>query len=118
MRDYELVLLIRPKVTEEDLPETLEKVKQIIADNGGSITEMASWGRRKLAYPIAGASEATYLLMYLQLEPGRLSQLEANLQLTEDVLRHLLVRSEGLAPVKSTAVSGEESKESSNGQSE
>lgn len=118
MRDYELVLIIRPEVTDDDLPGAVEKVKQIVADSGGSITELTSWGRRKLAYPIANALEATYMLARLQLEPGTISQLEVNLQLADDVLRHLLVRSEGGDQVTAIPLSGEESEENSHGQSE
>ena len=118
MRDYELVLLIKPEVTEDDLPTALEEVRQMIAERSGSVTEMTSWGRRKLAYPIAGAMEATYVLTRLQLEPGEVSRLEANLQLADKILRYLIVRAEGQRQVTAASVSGEDSKERGNGQSE
>ncbi|HEX77351.1 MAG TPA: 30S ribosomal protein S6 [Dehalococcoidia bacterium] len=118
MREYELVFMIRPEVTDDELPGVVDRVKQIVADCGGTIARLTSWGRRKLAYPIANALEATYMLAHLQLEPSTALKLEANLRLADDVLRHLLVRSEGWGQVTAIPSSGEESKESSHGQSE
>lgn len=92
MRDYELVVIISPGVSEEDLPATLEKVKQLITSRGGSVTEVRQWGRRRLAYPIRRFAEGNYVQTQFQMEPGLTKELEASLQLSEDILRHLLVR--------------------------
>ena len=92
MRDYELVLIISPEVSDEDIPSTVERVKQFIAERGGDITEVDHWGRRKLAYPIKHFSEGSYVLTQLKLEPGRTQELERSLEVSEDIIRHLLVR--------------------------
>ena len=92
MRDYELVVIISPEVTDEDIPATLEKMNQSITNKGGSITEVNQWGRRKLAYPIQNFLEGNYVLTQFKMEPKMTAELEANLRLTEEVLRHLLVR--------------------------
>jgi small subunit ribosomal protein S6 len=92
LRDYELVVIISPEVTDEDIPATLEKMNQSITNKGGSITEVNQWGRRKLAYPIQNFLEGNYVLTQFKMEPKMTAELEANLRLTEEVLRHLLVR--------------------------
>ncbi len=92
MRDYELVVIISPDVTDEDTPAMLEKMNQFITDRGGSITEVNQWGRRKLAYPIENFMEGNYVLTQFKMEPKQTAELEANLRLTEEILRHLLVR--------------------------
>jgi len=92
LRDYELVVIISPDVTDEDTPAMLEKMNQFITDRGGSITEVNQWGRRKLAYPIENFMEGNYVLTQFKMEPKQTAELEANLRLTEEILRHLLVR--------------------------
>jgi len=92
LRDYELVVIISPEVTDEEFPVTLDKMNQFITDRGGSITEVNQWGRRKLAYPIGNFMEGNYVLTQFKMEPKQTAELEASLRLTEEILRHLLVR--------------------------
>lgn len=92
MRDYELVVIISPEVPEEEVPAAIERVGQAIASRGGEVKEVDQWGRRKLAYPIKRCSEGNYVLTQLRLDPARTAELEAGLRLSEEVIRHLLVR--------------------------
>ena len=92
MRDYELVVIVSPMVADDELPATLEKVNQFITERGGAISDVNQWGRKKLAYPIANFREGNYVLTQFSMEPKLTKELEANLELREDILRHLLVR--------------------------
>ena len=92
MRDYELIVIVSPEVPEEELPSHLDKISEFITNKGGSVTEVERWGKRKLAYPINHFREGNYVLTRLKLEPGMTAELEANLRISEKVLRHLLVR--------------------------
>lgn len=92
MRDYELVLIISPDVAEEDIPATIDKVSEFVTSRGGEITEVNHWGKRRLAYPINRFREGNYVLSRFKLEPGTTAELEASLQISETILRHLLVR--------------------------
>jgi len=92
LRDYELVVIISPEVAEEELAAALERIDRYITERGGAITEVNQWGRRKLAYPIKNYMEGHYVLTQFKMEPGLTAGLEASLRLSEEVLRHLLVR--------------------------
>ena len=92
MHDYELVMIISPEVTEEDVPGTIDKVSEFITSRGGEVTQVDRWGRRKLAYPINRFREGNYVLSRFKLKPGLTSELESSLKISEKVLRHLLVR--------------------------
>lgn len=93
-REYELVLVISPQLAEEEVAGVVERVSQFVKDRGGSVGAIDPWGRRRLAYPIRKATEGHYILAQLQLEPEVVRELEANLHISEDVLRHLLVRTD------------------------
>ena len=94
MRDYELVIIVSPDVAEEDIPGTIDKVSEFVTSHGGEITEVDRWGKRRLAYPINRFREGNYVLSRFKLEPGTTAELEASLQISETILRHLLVRME------------------------
>ena len=98
MRDYELVLLVSPDVGDEGFPATVERVSKFIQDRGGEIKNVDQWGRRRLAYPIRRFTEGFYAVTHFSLEPNEVRSLEGNLDLAEDILRHLVVRHEEVPP--------------------
>ena len=92
MRDYELVVILSSELAEEEVPAAIDRLSQLIADRGGEVREVNRWGRRKLAYPIKRQTEGNYLVTQVKLDPRRTSDIEAGLRISEEVLRHLLVR--------------------------
>ena len=94
MRDYELVLIISPEIPEEDVSSAIDKVSQFITGRGGTVADVNRWGRRKLAYPIHRHMEGNYVLTQFQLDPDQVTGLEASLGLAEEVIRHLVVRTD------------------------
>ena len=94
MRDYELVFVMSPGITDENLPGAIDKVNQFITGKGGAITEVAPWGRRKLAYPIKRFMEGNYVLTRFKSDAKLVKELDTSLRLSEEVLRHLIVRHE------------------------
>lgn len=92
MRDYELVFIVSPEIIDEEVPKVADKVASFITGKGGSIVEVTQWGRKKLAYPVEQYLEGNYVLTRFKLEPRLAKELETNLRLSNEVLRHLLVR--------------------------
>ena len=91
LRDYELVLIINPEIGDEAVDAQINNLSQSITGKGGSISEIERWGKRKLAYPIRHFMEGDYVLARFRLKPVLCKELEANLRLSEEVLRHLLI---------------------------
>lgn len=94
MRDYELVMIVSPEVEDDAVSSTVERVQQFITDQGGQVKEVNPWGRRRLSHPIDRHREGNYVVAQLSLEPERLRALEENLNLADDVIRHLVVKLE------------------------
>ena len=92
MRDYEMVMIISPDVAEEDVPGTIDKVTDYITSKGGEVTQVDRWGKKKMAYPINRFSEGNYVVSRFKIEPGMTTELEASLKISEQILRHMLVR--------------------------
>jgi len=94
LRDYELVVIISPEVANEAADGIMDGVSRFITDNGGAVSAVEPWGKKKLAYPIKRFLEGSYVLTRFKMQPKFTKQLEASLQISEDVLRHLLVNLE------------------------
>jgi len=92
LNDYELVLIISPEVAEERYDTIIENTSRFITDRGGVISQVDKWGKKKLAYPIKRFVEGNYVLSRFKLKPASSKELEANLRISEDIMRHLLVK--------------------------
>lgn len=95
MRRYELTVIISPDVPDDGVQDAIDRlVKRPVESGGGEVKDVDLWGRRKLAYPIQRHLEGSYVLTKLQLDPQQTDELERGLQISEEVIRHLLVRLE------------------------
>ncbi len=92
MRNYELTFIVPSDVTEEDLNGVVTQVQGWVEGTQGKVTKVDHWGRRRLAYNISEYREGHYVLLNLELEPRATTELERNLQLSDKVMRYLLVR--------------------------
>jgi small subunit ribosomal protein S6 len=92
LNDYEMVLILNPEVEDEKLEAIIGNVSRFITERGGTISEVERWGKRKLAYPLKNLLEGNYVLTRFKSKPGLGKELEANLRITDGVLRHLLVK--------------------------
>lgn len=70
----------------------IDKVSQFVTGKGGTVSSVERWGKRKLAYPIDHFLEGNYVLNRFRLKPALGRELKANLQISEEVLRYLLIR--------------------------
>ncbi len=92
MHEYELVVVMNPEIPEDEVPAAIDRVTAAVTSRGGEVHEVQPWGRRKLAYPIRRHMEGNYLLTTIRLDPSRTHDLESNFMISEDILRHLLIR--------------------------
>jgi len=92
---YELMYIVRPTADEQTLAAVNEKVEKLIAGSGGEITHRDDWGKRRLAFPISKFTEGFYILLQFNFPPTAVRNLERSLTLTEEILRHLVVRVQG-----------------------
>ncbi|TMF49938.1 MAG: 30S ribosomal protein S6 [Chloroflexi bacterium] len=92
MRDYEVLYIVRADLDDDKVQDAVKRVNTLIERSGGTIERTNLWGKRKLAYEVKHQKEGAYVLQDFQLDPTRVPELEAGLKITEEVLRHLVVR--------------------------
>jgi small subunit ribosomal protein S6 len=91
MRDYELMYIVRPNVADDELTSVTDKVDTMITNLGGSVSEKNPWGKRRLAYPIEKYDDGYYFVTKINLDTARTRDLEEQLRISDDVIRHILV---------------------------
>lgn len=92
MNKYELAVVVSAKVEDEERAATLEKVKDIVTKNGGNITNVDEWGKKRLAYEVKKMREAFYYFIQFDAEATVPAEIESRIRLMEDVVRYLVVR--------------------------
>jgi small subunit ribosomal protein S6 len=92
LRDYEVLYIVRADLDDEKVQDAVKRVNTLIERSGGTVEGTNLWGKRKLAYEVKHQKDGSYVLQDFQLNPDRVPELEAGLKITEEVLRHLIVR--------------------------
>lgn len=92
------MLIIRPDAPDEKAAAVIDRTTRYVVAEGGQIIKVAPWGRRRLAYPIDRHREGSYHIVVFEAPAEAIAELERSLQITEEVLRYLVTRSE--KPVK------------------
>lgn len=109
MNQYEIAVLYHPDL-EVDLTKAEERVTKIITDNGGKITATDNWGKRKLAYTIKKQEHAVYVFYTVEMPGEGVKKTEATLNITDEVIRYLIVRPDLKAIAKAEAAKADKAK--------
>ncbi len=106
MAQYEIAVLYHPDL-EVDLTKAEERVTKIFTDNKAKVTATDNWGKRKLAYPIARNEHAVYVFYTLDIPGESVKKIETALNITDEVIRYLIVRPDLKAIAKAEAAKAE-----------
>ncbi len=94
MNKYELTVVVNAVVEDEVRASVVEKVKELIAKFGGTITNIDEAGKKKLAYEIQKMNEGFYYFIQLDAEANFPADIAAQLRIMDNVLRFLCVNVE------------------------
>ena len=90
MRNYELAYILDPELDEQSIEAFEERVKAWIEAAGGTIKNIDSWGKRRLAYPIKKNNEGYYYFLQIEMPPQAGVAIERDLRLSEQILRFMI----------------------------
>jgi small subunit ribosomal protein S6 len=91
-RTYEVVVILDPKITEEDFNQLAGGLHQTVERQGGTIVKSENMGLRQLAYEINHRREGRYLLMEIDGSGAEIAELERRMRVNDTVVRYLTVR--------------------------
>ena len=91
MRHYEVVFLVHPDQSEQ-VPAMVERYRNIVESDNGTVHRLEDWGRRQLAYPIQKLHKAHYVMMNVECGQAALDELESAFRFNDAVLRKLVIK--------------------------
>jgi len=94
LQSYELVVILSPEIQEDSIEASIDRVQQSVTSRGGEITGTDHWGRRRLAYPIKRHLEGNYVVSQIKLDPASVAGVESGLRISEEVLRHMIIKTD------------------------
>ena len=109
VRRYELMLVFRPDAPDDRIAAIIDRTTRQITAEGGQIVKVAPWGRRRLAYAIDRHREGAYHIVVFEAPTTVIAELERGLLITEELLRHLVVRQDRPARAMRDAGDADES---------
>jgi small subunit ribosomal protein S6 len=92
IRQYELVYIVSPDATDQQIADLHTQVEEITARFSGKLEKSDNWGRRKLAYEIGPHKEGTYVLDVISGPGEMMKEIDRRLRVSDQVIRHLTVR--------------------------
>ena len=91
-RQYELVYILPPDTTEQQVTELHEQIEGVVARMHGAIEKTENWGRKRLAYDIGAHKEGVYVLDVINGSGDLMKELDRRLKVLDQVVRHMIVR--------------------------
>ncbi len=99
MRNYEIMFIVKPTLSEEDIKKTADNFKAVLETNGSKVTNVDAWGQRTLAYEMKKGSEvfkSGYYFVY-QVEANDdkgIKEFDRLAGISSDIVRHLIIKKE------------------------
>ncbi len=91
-RTYELMFIVRPDMTDEDLDKLISTLQSVVPASGGNVVKVEKMGKRRLAYTVRRFHDGIYVLMIVEGGGAAIHELERRLRVTEPVIKFLTVR--------------------------
>ena len=94
MSKYELTFVVNAKIEDDERAAVVDKCKALIERFGGTITNVAEWGKRRLAYEIQKMKEGFYYIVQFDAPTTAPAEIESRIRIMDNVMRYLVVKRE------------------------
>jgi small subunit ribosomal protein S6 len=109
-REYETIYILRPDVDADTADKVQGRVSEVVGRDNGKLVKVESWGRRRLAYPVAKHKKGVYVYVKYVGRGGLVAELERNLKLQDSVLKFQTVMTTEEIDIQGVNVDPEEVK--------
>ena len=93
---YECVILARQEISTQQVDTLIEELSGVITQGGGTVAKKENWGLRSLAYRVKKNRKAHYILLNLDTPSAAVKEMERQMGINEDILRHLTIKVDAL----------------------
>lgn len=94
MKHYELLLILKPTLTEEEVKAKVAFMKEVLEKNGGEVANIVEMGTRKLAYKVKKFERGVYVVFYFTTPPAAIAEIERIIRINEEIIKYMTVKFE------------------------
>ena len=94
MKNYEIMFILSTQLTDEEKQAKVKFVEEALVKSEAAEIKTEVWGERKLAYPIKKKENGYYVLTLFQMDGTGLTEVEAKLNITESILKYMIVKND------------------------
>ena len=95
MKNYEIMFIVRPTLSEDEVKKVVNNFKKVITDNGSKVTDVKEMGQRELAYEIKKFKSGYYFVFEVEAKDDKaVKEFDRLALISSDVIRHLVIRKE------------------------
>lgn len=91
MREYEVMLILPAEADEKVVSTAVDRITKVVSTDGGEVSNIDRWGRRRFAFEIDHANEGYYTVISFTAEPSSQTELDRVLNLADEVIRHKVI---------------------------
>ena len=94
IKHYESIFILNPSIDEAESEKINLRMQEVVAGNGGEVTKVEKWGKRKLAYTVRKQKKGEYVLFQFTGGAATVAELERNFKMTDAVIKYMTIRLE------------------------
>ncbi|MEK7702810.1 MAG: 30S ribosomal protein S6 [Nitrospirota bacterium] len=91
---YEMVIILRSSIADEDAAKVVDKVKAAVDKGAGEVVRIDNMGRRKLAYEVKKEKKGLYFLIYFKVKGAKVFDIQRVCRLDESVIKYMMTRAQ------------------------
>lgn len=89
---YETTVIINPSIEDHQIDAILKNIEEMISKNGGTVTSLQRWGRKRLSYPINKRNNGYYAHFEFEINGNVIADIERNFEYDDNIMRYLTIR--------------------------
>jgi small subunit ribosomal protein S6 len=91
VRNYEMMVVMKPLLPDDVRKAIHKDLSNSIKEFGGELVDVDVWGKRYLAYDIAGHNEGYYIVYNFKLVPAHVAEMKRQLGQKQEILRQMII---------------------------
>ena len=92
MNHYETTVVLKPDVGGDTIEAALDRVRDVVSNQGGKLLEIDHWGKKRLAYEIQKHTRGIYVHTQFLGKGPMVAEIERNLRINNNILRFLTIK--------------------------
>jgi small subunit ribosomal protein S6 len=92
MNIYENMVILNAAISDEEADAAINKIRELITNQGGEMLNVDIWGRRKLSYEIKKQKKGLYVLLFYKAPAATIKKIEDLYKVSDSVIKYMVIK--------------------------